>query len=124
VVVIDLKTGKYPPTDKSLAENPQLGFYQHAVNHGAVDDRLGRPATSGGAELWQLRRESKGHLKVQSQPPQAPGEDGQLAIERQLSSAASALRQEEFEARPEPALCARCDFVSFCPAQSAGSVLS
>jgi superfamily I DNA/RNA helicase/RecB family exonuclease len=124
VVVIDLKTGKYPPTDKSLAENPQLGFYQHAVNHGALDERLGESATSGGAELWQLRRETKGQLKVQSQPQQEPGEDGLLTIERQLSAAASALRREEFEARPEPALCARCDFVSFCPAQSAGSVLS
>ena len=38
VVVVDLKTGKYPPTDKSLVENPQLGLYQHAVNHGALDD--------------------------------------------------------------------------------------
>jgi ATP-dependent exoDNAse (exonuclease V) beta subunit len=124
VVVIDLKTGKYPPTDKTLAENPQLGFYQHAVNHGAVDDRLGQPATSGGAELWQLRKESRGKLKVQSQPPQERGEDGLLAIERQLGAAAAALRKEEFEARPDPTVCERCDFVSFCPAKSAGSVLS
>ncbi len=124
VVVIDLKTGKYPPLDKTLAENPQLGFYQHAVNHGGADELLGREGSAGGAELWQLRREVRGHLKVQTQAPQEPGEDGLLTIERQLSAAARALREEDFEARPEKAVCDRCDFASFCPAQSAGSVLS
>ena len=43
VVVVDLKTGKYPPTDKSLVENPQLGLYQHAVNNGALDEVAGEP---------------------------------------------------------------------------------
>ncbi|MET0997740.1 MAG: ATP-dependent DNA helicase, partial [Marmoricola sp.] len=48
VVVVDLKTGKYPPS--KIEENPQLGLYQHVVDHGAVDD-LVEGATSGGAEL-------------------------------------------------------------------------
>jgi RecB family exonuclease len=122
VVVVDLKTGKYPPT--GIEENPQLGLYQHAVDHGAVDDLVGGVATSGGAELWQLRRESRGELKVQQQRPQVPDEEGLRPVERQLMRAVAALRDEEFPARPERTRCERCQFATFCPAQVAGSVLS
>ena len=123
VVVVDLKTGKYPPTDKSLGENPQLGLYQHAVNHGALDDLAGENAEAGGAELWQLRKDTRGVLKVQQQAPQTEGDDGVLPIERQLTQAVSALRREDFPAQPS-GLCDRCDFVPFCPAHVSGSVLS
>ncbi|MEO7350851.1 MAG: ATP-dependent DNA helicase, partial [Marmoricola sp.] len=122
VVVVDLKTGKYPPS--KVEENPQLGLYQHAVDHGAVDDLMGGPASSGGAELWQLRREVKGQLKIQEQKPQPPDEEGLRPVERQLIQAATALRLEEFPARPERSRCERCQFSTFCPAQVAGSVLS
>ena len=61
VVVIDLKTWKYPPTDKDLPANPQLGLYQLAVEHGAVDELIGEPGRTGGAELVQLRKEARGH---------------------------------------------------------------
>lgn len=121
VVVVDLKTGKYPPG--RIEENPQLGLYQHAVDHGAVDD-LVEGASSGGAELWQLRKETKGVLKVQEQRPQPPDDEGLRPVERQLMQAATALRLEEFPARPERARCERCQFATFCPAQVAGSVLS
>ena len=122
VVVVDLKTGKTPPTGPEVLVDPQLGFYQHVVTHGAADELVGGPATAGGAELWQLRH-GTGVPKVQVQPPQEPDEDGLLMIERQLSAASRAVRDEVFEARPGKA-CERCDFASFCPAQSAGSVLS
>ncbi|MET0839151.1 MAG: ATP-dependent DNA helicase [Marmoricola sp.] len=123
VVVVDLKTGKYPPTDKSLVENPQLGLYQHAVNHGAVDSLTDAPASAGGAELWQLRKEKAGKLKVQQQEPQVVDEEGRLPVEVQLIQAATALRDEEFPAHPS-SLCDRCEFVPFCPAHVSGSVLS
>jgi RecB family exonuclease len=123
VVVVDLKTGKYPPTDKSLVENPQLGLYQHAVNHGALDEVAGDGTVSGGAELWQLRKDVRGVLKVQQQTPQSLDDDGVLPVERQLTQAVSALRREEFPAHPS-SLCDRCDFVPFCPAHVSGSVLS
>jgi RecB family exonuclease len=122
VVVVDLKTGKYPPS--GIEENPQLGLYQHAVNHGAVDDLLDEPAVSGGAELWQLRKELKGQLKVQEQQPQAADDDGVLPVERQLMQAAEAIRLEVFPARPERTRCERCPFVPLCPAHVSGSVLS
>ena len=123
VVVVDLKTSKYAPPDKGLATNPQLGIYQHAVRHGAVDDLVDGPAEPGGAELIQLRKSVRGLAKVQDQPPQQPDVEGVLPIERQLMEAAQAVRAEEFEARPGDH-CDHCSFIAICPAKGAGTVLS
>ncbi len=122
VMVIDLKTGKYLPTDKSLPDNPQLGLYQYAVDAGAVDEVLGAPARAAGAALVQLRAGSD-LPKVQEQAPQAPDADGLLTIERQLMQAAAVVRAEDFVARPGPH-CERCPFHAVCPTKSSGSVLS
>ncbi|MCX6396495.1 MAG: ATP-dependent DNA helicase [Propionibacteriales bacterium] len=123
VIVVDLKTGKYPPSDKELPENPQLGLYQQAIAAGAVDDLVGHPVEPGGAELWHLRKEVRGALKVQEQVPQEPGPDGATAVQRQLGEAVSLIRAERFEARPGKP-CERCDFTALCPAKNAGTVLS
>ncbi|MGI8523828.1 MAG: ATP-dependent helicase [Nocardioides sp.] len=122
VVVVDLKTGKYHPTDTSLPENPQLGLYQHAVDHGAADEVAGHPVRSGGAELVQLRMGAD-LPKVQPQAPQQPDADGVTVIEHQLMAAARALTTEEFPARPGTH-CDRCGFHAICPVKSSGSVLS
>jgi superfamily I DNA/RNA helicase/RecB family exonuclease len=126
VVVIDLKTGKYPPADKDLPENAQLGLYQHAVAHGAVDDLLPdehRPGRPGGAELVQLRKETRGSVKVQSQDPQRADEDGHTAVERQLMQAVAVVRSESFPARAGKH-CEHCSFTAICPVKGAGTVLS
>jgi RecB family exonuclease len=116
VVVVDLKTGKYPPSDKSLPDNPQLGLYQLAVDHGAADVLVGRQVTAGGAELVQLRH-GDAQPKVQQQPPAPP------QIEAQLQLAVAAVRSEAFAARPG-SHCERCPFDPICPAHASGSVLS
>jgi hypothetical protein len=121
-VVVDLKTGKYPPLDKDLPANPQLGLYQHAIDHGAVDD-LVASARSGGAELLQLRKEVKGEVKVQRQPPQQADDSGQTAIETQLAEAVGVLRSERLVARAGPH-CDQCDFHHVCPIKGTGTVLS
>ena len=128
VVVIDLKTSKYPPTDKDLPSNPQLGLYQYAVDHGALDDLLAErghvgPVRSGGAELIQLRKESRGAVKVQSQQPQDPDEDGHTTVERQLMQAAAVVRSESFAAQAGDH-CTHCSFQAICPVKGAGTVLS
>jgi RecB family exonuclease len=123
VVVIDFKTGKYPPTDKSVPDNAQLGVYQLAADHGAFDGVLGRPGRSGGAELVHLRCDAKGLPKVQLQPVQEPGEDGLRPVERQLATAARLLRDEDFPATPGDH-CKRCEFQQLCPAKTRGTVLS
>jgi superfamily I DNA/RNA helicase/RecB family exonuclease len=121
VVVIDLKTTKYPPQDNEIAANPQLGLYQLAVEQGALDDLLGRAGVPGGAELWQLRREVRGRLKVQRQDPLEPG--GERVVDQQLADAAAILRAEVFPTRPG-AQCERCDFRLMCPALNSQTVLS
>ncbi len=119
VVVVDLKTGKGTPTQAEIAEHPQLGLYQLAVENGAVEGHV----DTGGAELWQLRQEVGGGMRVQSQDEQQPGPDGVRTIDRQLMEAAGRLRHEEFPARPGTH-CAYCAFERFCPARTAGTVLS
>jgi RecB family exonuclease len=123
VVVVDLKTTKYPPPDKDLDANPQLGLYQLAVGRGAFDHLLDGPGRPGGAELIQLRRSVRGSVKVQTKDPQQPGDDGATAVERQLMEAAAAVRAEEFEARPGEH-CRRCSFQALCPVKGAGTVLT
>jgi superfamily I DNA/RNA helicase/RecB family exonuclease len=119
VVVVDLKTGKTKPTEAEVAEHPQLGLYQLAVENGAVAGHV-RP---GGAELWQLRQEVGGGMRVQAQDVQAPDSDGVRPIDRQLMEASRRLRTEDFPARPG-SHCDYCAFERFCPALMAGTVLS
>jgi RecB family exonuclease len=121
VVVVDLKTGKYPPTGPEVERHPQLGLYQLAVDNGAADELVGRPVTSGGAELVQLRIGEE-LPKVQLQPPQEAS-TGVRLIEEQLMQATATLRAEEFVARPG-AHCERCTFQAICPDKAAGTVLS
>ncbi|MGL5809267.1 MAG: RecB family exonuclease, partial [Nocardioides sp.] len=122
IVVIDVKTGKYPPTRAELAEHPQLGLYQLAAEHGAFDSD-GGAGVPGGAELWHLRGQAYGRLKVQVQEVQSADERGVRPIERQLMAAGERLRREQFPAQPGEH-CRRCDFNAFCPATNAGTVLS
>jgi RecB family exonuclease len=127
VVVVDLKTTKYPPTDKDLPANPQLGIYQHAVANGAVDDLLTGvvegPAQPGGAELVQLRKALTSGAKIQKQEPQEPGPDGTTPVEQQLMRAARVVRGEVFDATPGKH-CEHCQFHAICPTKTAGTVLS
>ncbi|UUZ58178.1 RecB family exonuclease [Nocardioides sp. B-3] len=54
VVVVDFKTSRGAPTAPAVKGNLQLALYQYAVDAGALDGRLGRQTSSGGAELVQL----------------------------------------------------------------------
>jgi superfamily I DNA/RNA helicase/RecB family exonuclease len=123
VVVVDLKTGKYPPLDRDLPANPQLGLYQHAVEHGAVDDLVDGPARAGGAELVQLRKDVRGEVKVQRQEAQTAGPDGRTEVEAQLMRAVAVMRSEQLEARGGDH-CDHCSFQAICPVKGAGTVLS
>ncbi|WBB66563.1 ATP-dependent DNA helicase [Micromonospora sp. WMMD812] len=70
LVVVDLKTGKSTAvTGSDLAEHPQLGAYQAAVEAGAFEE-FGDE--SGGAALVQLGTTAK-DAKEQSQPPAGEG---------------------------------------------------
>ncbi|HWM72630.1 MAG TPA: ATP-dependent DNA helicase [Nocardioides sp.] len=119
VVVVDLKTGKYPPTGPEVERHSQLGLYQLAVDHGAADEHVGSSAASGGAELVQLRG---GDVLPKVQHQSRPTDDGPRPVEQQLMQAAAVLRSEEFVVRPGPH-CRRCTFQAICPDKTAGTVL-
>jgi len=119
VVVVDLKTSKYAPADKDVEKHSQLGLYQLAVDHGAADERVGRSAASGGAELVQLRG---GDVLPKVQHQSRPSGDGPRLVEEQLMQAAAVLRSEAFVVRPGPH-CRRCTFQAICPDKAAGTVL-
>ena len=78
VHVVDLKTSKNPLQKKEIAEHPQLGFYQLAVEHGAAAALPGvEAAGAAGAELVQLRNDeagAPGYPKVQAQDGPRPDE--------------------------------------------------
>lgn len=129
VVVVDLKTGRSKPSDKSVTQHVQLALYQYAVDAGAVDDllaeRLGEeagPAAAGGAELVQLGilDDSTAAVVQRQDVPQPEGPEREALRER-IGAAAHVLREESF-----PALagqqCRDCSFVSICPVKGAGSV--
>ncbi|WP_395656034.1 ATP-dependent helicase [Nocardioides sp.] len=121
VVVVDLKSGRTKPSNKSVEGHVQLGLYQYAVDHGAVAD-LAPGAPAGGAELVQLGLTDGGETAVvQAQDAQA--EDGveRTVLRQRLARTASLLREESFPAVAGQH-CRDCQFVPICPIKSAGSV--
>jgi len=125
VVVIDLKTAKTAPTGPGVQRHVQLGLYQYAVDHGAVDAMIEGAGVSGGAELIQLGLpEDKGpEATVQQQPAVADDGPERLALRTALERAATLVRAETFPAVAGDH-CRDCDFRSICPIQGAGSVTS
>ena len=125
VVVVDLKTNRSKPTDKSIPTNVQLGLYQLAVDRGAIEDLDGVPdhAEAGGAELVQLGlRDGGPDAVVQAQGAQADDGPERTALQSQLAKAAQLLRGEQFPAVVGDQ-CRDCPFVPICPAKSAGPVV-
>jgi superfamily I DNA/RNA helicase/RecB family exonuclease len=132
VVVVDLKTGRSKPSNKSVEGHLQLGLYQYAVDNGAVDQvvRGGADATAGGddpveaggAELVQLGlTDGPDTAVVQPQPPHPDGGPARTELRQRLSRTAALLREESFPAVAGQH-CRDCSFVPLCPIKSAGPV--
>ena len=125
VVVVDLKTNRSKPTDKSIPTNVQLGLYQLAVDRGAIEGLDGVPdhAEAGGAELVQLGLKDGGpDAVVQAQGAQSDDGLERTSLQSQLAKAAQLLRAEQFPAVVGDQ-CRDCPFVPICPAKSAGPVV-
>lgn len=122
VIVVDYKTSRSAPSAPAVKGNLQLALYQFAIDAGALDERLGRPARSGGAELVQLGLQDDTVLaKVQAQEAHADDGAERELLRAGLARAATLVRQETFPAIPG-AHCRDCTFVPICPAKGAGSV--
>ncbi|MEV8325269.1 ATP-dependent DNA helicase [Kitasatospora sp. NPDC056731] len=123
--VVDFKTGKQIPTDKSLPEHKQLAVYQLAVRAGALNELPGfadRPPATGGAELVHLRepaaKAAQDAPKVQRQDPP----EGEPWIENLLADAAGRVLAERFVPQTGGG-CDRCTFRRSCSAQRDGAQL-
>jgi superfamily I DNA/RNA helicase/RecB family exonuclease len=115
-VVVDLKTGSSKPKPPDLAEHPQLGVYQWAVERGAFPEATVRG--SGGASLVQLGKAAGAGAKEQAQPALRDAEDPDWAA-RLVSRAAAGMAGAAFHAR-ENGYCERCPVRSSCPLQEEG----
>ncbi|MGW4891189.1 ATP-dependent helicase [Kitasatospora sp. NPDC004240] len=121
--VVDFKTGKQIPTDKSLPEHKQLAVYQLAVRSGALNELpgfAGGPPEPGGAELVHLREPSKREPDAPKVQQQAPA--GEPWIENLLAEAAGKVIAERFVPSTGGG-CDRCGFRRSCSAQRDGAQL-
>ncbi len=121
VHVVDYKTGRSKPTNKSVADHVQLGVYQHAVRHGAFD-ALEVPRDPGGAELVQLRHDAgrkAGGPYVQPQGALDVDGQGRSFVDDLLEEAVQTIDVELFPPRPSDR-CRTCSFTAACPAQDTG----
>jgi superfamily I DNA/RNA helicase/RecB family exonuclease len=109
LVVVDFKTGKSKVRTDELAEHPQLGAYQLAVEEGA----FGEGERSGGAMLVQLA--APGRDPEQRQPPLAEAEDPGWIRDR-VAQVAVRLRGSQFTATVT-SYCGHCDLQKCCPLQ-------
>jgi superfamily I DNA/RNA helicase len=116
LVVIDFKTGKSAPAKDEVGRHPQLGAYQHAVEHGA----FGESEVSGGAALVQLGTGK--HANEQSQPPLRDDSDPGWAA-TMLGSVAAGMSGAAFRAVPS-ADCRVCPVRHSCPAVVEGRQIS
>nr|WP_317620171.1 ATP-dependent DNA helicase [Streptomyces sp. CBMA156] len=123
--VVDFKTGKQIPTDKSLPDHKQLAVYQLAVRAGALNELPGfteHPPDTGGAELVHLRepaaKAAQDAPRIQRQEPP----EGEPWIENLLAEAAGKVLAERFVPQTGGG-CDRCSFRRSCSAQRDGAQL-
>ncbi len=115
VVVVDLKTSRKPPTQKSVDHHLQLATYQRVVAESPLPDMSGPP---GGAELVQLRVNAsigESGPKVQQQAPSA----GSQVLDEALDRAVHTIADEDFHPTVGES-CTYCPFHHVCPAQDTG----
>jgi RecB family exonuclease len=114
LVVVDFKTGKSKVRVDELAEHPQLGAYQLAVEAGA----FGAGARPGGALLVQLA--ASGKDPQQWQAPLDEAADPSWIRDR-VAHVAGRLRGAQFSATAN-SYCGNCDLQKCCPLQAGRQV--
>jgi RecB family exonuclease len=113
LVVIDLKTGKSTVRADDIAEHPQLGAYQAAVEAGAFSDVS---VESGGAALVQLGANKA--FKEQPQPPLSDAADPAWA-HKMVKATAKTMAASTFHAVAN-SKCRNCPVRRSCPVSGQG----
>jgi superfamily I DNA/RNA helicase/RecB family exonuclease len=115
-VVIDIKTGKQPPTRAAARENPQLAVYQLAVSLGAFGE-LDVSTEPGGARLLYVAKQTqKGLTELVQDPLDKEALQGWLDVVR---DAAEACIGPTYRATENPD-CDRCPARTSCPLHDEG----
>lgn len=93
VVIVDLKTGNRTPTAAEAAEHAQLGAYQLALEHGAIEQAAELP--SGGAKLLFVAKgvRGKGYREVVQD---RVDEDGLDRLRERVARAAEGMAASSF----------------------------
>jgi RecB family exonuclease len=112
LVVIDLKTGKTTVRADDIAEHPQLGAYQAAIEAGAFAES----DVPGGAALVQLGANKS--FKEQPQPPLAEAADPAWA-HKMVKATAQTMAASTFHAVAN-SKCRNCPVRRSCPVSGQG----
>ncbi|MBO0870398.1 MAG: PD-(D/E)XK nuclease family protein, partial [Micromonosporaceae bacterium] len=116
LVVIDLKTGRTTSvTEADLAQQPQLGAYQAAVEAGAFPELGTEP---GGAALVQLGTANQ-DAREQRQAALPESDDPQWAV-RMVRRTAATMASSTFEAVVN-SKCRTCPVQTSCPVSGKGA---
>lgn len=115
--VVDLKTGSTKPKAAEVAQHPQLGSYQLAVERGAFGSMGTR---SGGALLVHLGKAGGTSIasRIQDQAPLAEQEDPGWVADL-VEDTARGMGASSVTATPGP-LCSTCPVRTSCPAVPEG----
>jgi superfamily I DNA/RNA helicase/RecB family exonuclease len=115
-VVIDVKSGKNPPTREDARRHPQLAVYQLAVSLGAFSD-LDVSTEPGGARLLYVAKQTKkGPTELRQDALDKEALQGWLEVVR---DAAEACLGPTYQAR-ENTDCPRCPARTSCPLHEEG----
>ncbi|HEX4724050.1 MAG TPA: ATP-dependent DNA helicase [Pseudonocardiaceae bacterium] len=116
-VIVDIKTGKTPPTKAEALGHPQLAVYQLAVALGAFGE-LDVSTEPGGARLLYVAKETKrnGVTELAQPPLDKEALAGWLEV---VQSAAAACLGPTYQAT-ENAGCDRCPARTACPLHDEG----
>lgn len=119
VRLVDFKTMRTAPSARAVEEDPQLGMYQLAVLHGALDPLVPDPDLAGAA-LVQLRLDAKSGAGMPRIQPQRPLDvDASPWLTQSIRDSIARVRAEDFPAIVSSA-CRTCPYVVACPAQDEG----
>ncbi|MFC4125288.1 ATP-dependent helicase [Nocardia rhizosphaerae] len=116
-VIVDVKTGKTPVSEKAAAEHAQLATYQVAAAHGALDEDAG-PTEPGGARLVYVAKPNR-KTGAAERGQEALDGDGLDTWRDTIHDAAEATRGPGYLAVRNDG-CRHCPVVGSCPVQDTG----
>lgn len=118
-VIVDVKTGKNPVSEKSTADHAQLATYQVAAAHGALDEEeTEAPADPGGARLVYVAKPNR-KTGATERAQTALDAEGLETWRTTIHDAAAATRGPGYLAVRNDG-CRHCPVTGSCPVQDTG----